>query len=253
MSELKYKLKYPITSSTTPSTIPSKPNVQQSLLLGISNKREFIEPVYSSSSVFLLLIYFLTFFYFYYSSKKHLSKKEFTLSRALQYSEKKFSTLLLIGLVCALFSTYIDKGLITNTSSIEKKSLIYVLFTILGLFLLLFLIPPTDKEIRKHAIVVFFLLCFIIFSSFVYSYLYDSVYEEEHLIIGINYLTYFLLILFGIISLFFILLIGFGINTSVYIGITEVFIILSYGIIIGILGQLPVLVDLKLNCSAQIL
>ena len=243
---MNYKLKYP----TTPTT-PSKPIPQQSLLSAIS--RNEVKSFYSNSGLFLLIIYFFMFFYFYYSSRKHLSKNEFTLSRALQYSEKKFSTLLLVALVCALFSTYIDKGLISNNSSIEKKSLIYILFSILGLFLLLFLIPPTNKEIKKHAVVVFFLLCFIIFSSFVYSYLYDSVFEQEHLITTINYLTYILSILFGIIGFFFILLIGFDINTSVYIGITEVFIILSYGIVIGVLGNLPKLVDLDLNCSAKIL
>lgn len=236
-----YKLKYPIKSN---------PNAQQSLLTSISDNS--ITPVFSNWSIILLIIYFSTFVYFYYSSRKHLSKNEFTLSRALQYSEKKFSTLLLVGLVCALFSTYVDKGLISNKSSVEKRSLIYVLFGILGLFLLLFLIPPTDREIRKHAVVVFFLLCFIIFSSIVYSYLYDQIFEQEHLILSINYLTYILSILFVIIGSLFVLLIGFNINTSVYIGITEIFIILSYGIIIGILGQLPVLVDLQLDCSAQI-
>lgn len=253
---------------------PTKPGVQAQLpsralaqlpSLALTPTEETIPTDLSVVGVILVVVYFLMFIYIYGSARQKgyltmslTDNYGMTTSEAFQYSEKIGSTILIVTMIGLMIGMLIEKGFVTG-SSILKTSLISVSFVILLSFLLLFLIPLGKRHKTRtniHIVLAGILIFFMIYSTYVFSILYQEVYESEGWLIHLENFSYTLTAL-AIAMLILFLYMMYSVNKfsgikynriSMGIAVLEFLIITIYGFVLGIVSTLPKLIDYEELC-----
>jgi hypothetical protein len=217
-------------------------------------------PILSITGLFACLFYFLFFSYLYgssiYKGKLSTSLKSahgFTLSESFEFSEKIVSTMLLVTLSGLLVGLLIEKGFVSDKNPL-KITIVAITFGCLMFLLLLFFVPPSLKSYsqeRSHIIITSILLFFMISSSCGYSILYRDLFKNVDGELATMYVftllmmifAFVILLLFTFTSIFYFKNHRKIMEISTAIAIFEIFILILYGVVIGILSTLPPLLD----------
>jgi hypothetical protein len=213
-----------------------------------------------------LISYILTFSYIYGSATyrgklkwvKITEKTSYTMSEAVQHSEKIGSTILII-LTLALLQGYFaslnfynvkEKNLLSKCISVEV-----VTYLTLTAWILLFFV--NREKTYGHGIVAFVFSTSVLFYSVMLKSIYNDVYIDEpgtNVLGNIDIISYFVMVAYAIVLFFFILNIvikdkKFTIVKDYFIGTFEIVCIVSFLVFFGMLAELPPLPeDFDLVC-----
>lgn len=217
-------------------------NQQQAFI--VKKNKEVVEPFEITKIVGIstAIIFFLLFLYIYISAnyKGYLTRKNFTMSVAFKYCEKRISIILIILSLC-MFQFYFDKqNLYSN--DFRRNSIPITSYIITTALLLLFFVWP--EEYNLHAIVALFILLAIAYITLSIQSIYKDYYEESGLI-GLDVTSYIVISLFLltlVVGFFNFILYRFKIYSVPFIvlfGTLEIMVIVGFCIFIGICSTLP--------------
>lgn len=240
--------KIPITTSIPQGMLR---NLQQS-----QQPQEKLELYTDISTVGILtaLAYILAFSWMYvtaYSSGNLLNGVNgFTLSEAFQFSNRIGATVLIILYSGLYIGLMVDKGFLMNNTNKLKTSVVATGFCILLGMLLLFLIPPSKKDNKRHVAVAIVVLLCTIYNSLVITGIYNDEFNSNEMIDSLTGLT-------SVIGISVLLTITCAIGLLYFkknaylsgiIGISEIIIIISFCAVLMLFSCLPKLLDYKQIC-----
>lgn len=244
-----FKLKHPAVREISYKLAPGQlASDQKSSVQVITNV-----DAHSSSIIGIITVvtFILLTFFTYYTARKSLEiPRKMTLSEAFQYSNRHICVPLLLLFTILIIYSLIEKGFISPHSSPLKKSLAGVSFAVLTFFMLLFIVPPSKEEFRKHAFVAIFCMTFIIFSAVSLATIYADIYENTGLISDMQNIAWGICAFSGLILISFVLRFSNFASitfTSFLTAISEIIILILYTSLLGILTVMPEMYDISYN------
>lgn len=222
------------------------------------------------------VLYFIFFIYIYTAASMNKTKgiswsptikQNFTLSEALEHSNKIGSTTILLLLSASFFAFLVEQGFVDRGSSSFEKSVVGSNFVILLSILLLLIIGPIKpmEKMGAHVILTIIIMLFCIYNSYVISAIYDEIVEGT-VTDSLRILSYVMIGLAGFILLFYIGLkyseySSFGNQKSInmqiactsVIAVTELIFIVIFGVSLGLFSTLPKLVHYPVICVGKLI
>jgi hypothetical protein len=227
---------------------------------------------------FVTILYFIFIIYIYTAATLNKEKgiswkptidKNFTLSEALEHSNRIGSTTILLILSAVFFAFLIEQGFVDKGSSRLEISVVASNFVLMLAMLILLIISPIKPMVKMgtHVLLTIIIMLFCIYNSYVISAIYDEVVESSITDV-LRILSYVMIGLAGLIFLFYIGLKyseykSFGISkTSIFvkksqslqigltsfIAVTELIFITIFGASLGMFSTLPKLIHEPIVC-----
>lgn len=232
-----------------------------------SQSENFYNINVSYTGISAVFFYILCFLYIYYTAHKTgkitLNLKDnygITLSEALEHSEKIGATVLMVTFSALYIGLLSNKGFLIGNDYL-RLSIIGANFVLLLGFLLLFLIPPSRNSYKQallHFILAGIVIIFTIYSNFMISEIYRNEYQENeytNTLLGLASVSsiFGILVIMIVIFSFFVKL-----KKRIYeilfsiIGISEIIIIILFGISLLLFSLMPEIPDLDYICQGYV-